>query len=341
METHASDSLAANLQLLSKCFHQINTDAEHVVICSELINLADKVSVSHPWFTMKQLLFAFISLGDALDKIEPKYLPFFEIRNQIIVFWCRPLSPPEGIDLLIIAILAGFRCVIKSEEYNKEFYEGIIYFIESKIPYLSGRAMFGSRPEVNAIAYVIVGERPTENQLKYFTRKPVFNEVMPEISRVALITGKETPDQIDLLANDLCIYFGRSLYNVRELLVPEGYDFKGLLKSLEKYQEHAMHSRYFNHYEYFKSSLLVSGKTFIDNGFLLFCKENGSSPATGVIHYNEYNISDEREKLLAGRQVLLAEPDALKGEKSFGNISLEPFSRSSEFSEFLRKADQF
>ena len=52
---------------------------------------------------------------------------------------------------------------------------------------------------------------------------------------VAVLTGKETAEELELLADDVHLYFGLGCRNVTKIFVPEDYDFVPLLNAFKKY----------------------------------------------------------------------------------------------------------
>lgn len=306
------------LGVLSGCSDNMMKKDPSDSTCGELNLLFDDVAYAHPWFIREHIDYAFQMLIKSLgnEKINsPSILP---LNNKILAFWLRPLSPFEGIELIISAMRAGFRCVLNVNETEKPLYKGMLKMLQRSFKEMEGRIEYTDKPLSDADAWVIVGESPTPLQLTYFKKKPLFMDASNEVSSVAVIYGDESNEELELLTTDLCMYFGRSRYNTVELLVPEEYDFAKLLKSIEKYANNANHSRYFNHYEYCKAAFMVSGEAFIDNGFLLFIKGMQHARYIGVVQYSEYKSSGLHKINLKGKQVFKAKANREEGELEFG-----------------------
>lgn len=205
-----------------------------------------------------------------------------------------------------------------------------------RFPYLKGETQFLDRPFDDVDAMVIAGESPTDVQLSYFAKKPVFVDAKNQYLTTAVLTGEETQAELDALAEDLCLFFGRSKYSISKLAVPMGYDFSALLKSLESHRENGNHSGYFNHYEYRKAAYIVSGLAVIDNGFLILKKETGESRSIGVVDYVEYGPAGIVASNLKGMKLSKAKPDATKGELIFGDACKRNFDTAEEFLQFLK-----
>ena len=184
---------------------------------------------------------------------------------------------------------------------------------------------------------MIIGEASTTAQLAYFARRSVFVDTVDQHLTTAVLTGVETPSELDALAEDLCMFFGRSKYSISKLVVPAEYDFSALLKSLESYRENGNHSGYFNHYEYRKAAYIVGSQPVIDNGFLIIKKETGESHSIGVVDYIESRENEILESDLTGRQLCKAQPEILRGEMAFGSACKRNFNLTGEFLLFLKE----
>lgn len=305
---------------------------------TEVLNsLLDKVAYSHRWFTRQNLDFALDALCNAaaMDGLD---FSFSEKANgKTLGFWMRPLSPFDGQDLILLSLNAGFRCLIRTSETEAILYKGIIGLLENRFPNLKGRTEFVDRPSGGVDAWVITGEAPTAAQLAYFAKRPVFVDTVDQHLATAVLTGGESPSELDALAEDLCMFFGRSKYNVSKLVVPAEYDFSALLKSLESYRENGNHSGYFNHYEYRKAAYIVGSQPVIDNGFLIIKKETGDVHSIGVVYYIESRENEISESDLTGRQLCRAQPEILRGELAFGSVCKQNFKLAGEFLLFLKE----
>ncbi|PKP45535.1 MAG: hypothetical protein CVT94_17760 [Bacteroidetes bacterium HGW-Bacteroidetes-11] len=299
-------------------------------------SLIEQVDGNHPWFTKPHLLMALQSFEAGLNAGDLSgYRKIGQDHDISLGFWIRPLSPLEGAMPLFLSLLNGFRCIVKTETVEQPLYKSFFQLVENIFPGISEKMEFSDGPLGSVSGYVIAGERPNAIQMSYFAKKPVFTDVVSENNSIAILTGNETSAELDALATDICMYFGRSIHNVTELYVPETYNFSNLLSSMKRFDWYVNHSRYFNHYEYRKAAYLVSGEPFIDNGFLLLRKTSSVSRFTGVLNYREFKNMSELNGFSEGRVIYRANPDSAKGERLFGSAFTMPFLNSSGFFSFL------
>lgn len=317
-------------------FSVTQTDKNVVGQDEEALNdLLEKVSFSHRWFTREFLDYAMNAFISNAAKNGPGSSFPWKSNGKVLGFWMRPLSPFDGLDLLLLSLNAGYRCFIRSSETDAILYKGIIEMLQNRFPYLKGETEFIDHPFGDVDGWVIAGEAPTNTQLAYFEKKPVFVDTVSQYHTMAVLTGEETPAQLDALADDLCVFFGRSKYSISKIVVPSEYDFSGLLKSLESYKQNGNHSGYFNHYEYRKAACIVSGEPFIDNGFMIIKKEIGESHNIGVVNYTEYRDDEMLQSAIMGCQLGKAQPETGENELIFGNACKRNFCLAGKFMVFL------
>lgn len=109
------------------------------------------------------------------------------------------------------------------------------------------------------------------------------------------MSGDETDEQLNALADDVYTYFGLGCRNVTKIFVPENYNFEKLLKVFTKYNHFADFSKYRNNYDYNLALLIMNNKYYMANESIILSEnENIFSPVT-VLHYSFYK--DEKEIL--------------------------------------------
>ncbi len=106
---------------------------------------------------------------------------------------------------------------------------------------------------------------------------------------VALLTGNETPGELELLADDVYLYFGLGCRNVTKIYVPEGYDFITLLEAFRKYNYLADHHKYKNNYDYNLALHLLNKKYYMTNGSLLLVEEAAIFSPISQLNYAFYS----------------------------------------------------
>ena len=114
---------------------------------------------------------------------------------------------------------------------------------------------------------------------------------------LAVLSGTESPEQLDGLAEDIFLYFGLGCRNVSRLFVPTGYDLNTLCARLA--QHPVSHRPYLNNYRQSRAIRTMNGTPMIDGGFFLLCKEEGDDNRISEIAYSTYDTLGEVERWIA------------------------------------------
>ena len=91
-------------------------------------------------------------------------------------------------------------------------------------------------------AYIATGSDNSARYFEYYFSK------YPHIIRknrtsIALLDGSESTEELELLADDIQLYFGLGCRNVTQIWVPQDYDFVPLLSALKKYDDYKNHDK--------------------------------------------------------------------------------------------------
>ncbi|WP_436488264.1 acyl-CoA reductase [Chitinophaga sp. ARDCPP14] len=155
----------------------------------------------------------------------------------------------------------------------------------------------------NCDAYIATGSNNSARYFHYYFAK------YPHIIRhnrtsAAILTGKETPEELLALADDVMLYFGLGCRNVTKIYVPLNYDFAPLLKALEKYSHLADHHKYKNNYDYNLALLLLNSSPYMTNGSILLQENTGLFSPISVLHYSYYVDMAQLQQELSGEDAL-------------------------------------
>jgi len=144
----------------------------------------------------------------------------------------------------------------------------------------------------NCDAYIATGSNNSSRYFEYYFGK------YPHIIRrnktsVAIITGEETTEDLEKLADDVFLYFGLGCRNVTKIYVPENYDFIPLLKALKKYDYLADQHHYKNNYDYNLTLHILNKKYYMANDALLLIEEQSLFSPISQLNYEFYSKKSE------------------------------------------------
>lgn len=136
-------------------------------------------------------------------------------------------------------------------------------------------------------AYIATGSNNSARYFSYYFSK------YPHIIRrnrtsAAVLTGEETPAELEALSDDVMQYFGLGCRNITKVFVPEGYDFEPLLKALKKYDYLADHNKYKNNYDYNLALYLLNLSPYKTNENILLHESEALFSPLSVLHYSFY-----------------------------------------------------
>ncbi len=155
----------------------------------------------------------------------------------------------------------------------------------------------------NCDAYIATGGNNSSRYFEYYFGK------YPSIIRknrtsVAILTGNETNDELEELANDVYQYFGLGCRNVTKIFVPQQYDFIPLLDAFKKYNHLIDHHKYKNNYDYNLAIHLLNKQYYMTNGSILLIENQSPFSPISQLHYEYYtNEKQLKEKLKTDQSI--------------------------------------
>jgi len=256
---------------------------------SDLDNIVDKAGNENRWFTPQSIAQAIEGITFLLDTDKlhnwVKNYNVSQTPNQVGIVMAGNI-PLVGFHDFLCVILAGHTAVIKPSSQDMVLIKTIIEMLVKIDPRLSERIIIAEKLN-NVDAVIATG---SDNTSRYF--KKYFQNI-PHIIRknrtsVAVLSGLESENELQLLGHDIFSFFGLGCRNVAKIYLPIGYDMKILLKAQEGHREVINHPKYFNNYEYNKAIYLINGVDHLDTGFALFTQNTDTVSPLAVIYYEEY-----------------------------------------------------
>ena len=141
-------------------------------------------------------------------------------------------------------------------------------------------------------AYIATGSNNSSRYFEYYFGK------YPHIIRrnrtsVAILTGKETMDDLEKLADDVYQFFGLGCRNVTKLYLPSNYDFVSLLNAFKKYAYFSDHTKYRNNYDYNLALLIMNNVYYMTNESILLVENENLFSRISQLHYSYYHNPEE------------------------------------------------
>ena len=269
--------------------HQINLSQEH-----------------NGWFTKDNVLYAFETWSKALtnnniNKWLSKY-HFKTIDSKKIAIIMAGNIPLVGFHDYISVIVTGHNLLVKQSSNDKHLLPYITKYLEFVNPELKGKIEFTEEKLENFDAVIATGSSNTARYFEYYFKdKPSI--IRQNRNSVAVLTGKETNDQLQALSEDIFRYYGLGCRNVSKLFVPENYDFNSFFEAIYHWHPIIQDAKYANNYDYNKAVYLMSEFDILENGFLMLKEDiNYSSPIATLFYENYQNLDVLRENLKTDKE---------------------------------------
>lgn len=291
--------------------------------------LISRVAIYNPWFTEQNIKTAIAAIARNLDKnslqtfIDPyrKSIPENKEPFQVAVIMAGNI-PLVGFHDFLCVLLSGNKFIGKlssEDKYLLPFLAKILIHIE---PAFANYIEFTEGQLKNMQAVIATGSNNTARYFEFYFNKYA-TIIRKNRNSVAVITGKETSEQLALLGSDIFQYFGLGCRNVSKLFVPKGYKFDLFFESIMPYQEIINVNKYANNYDYNRTVYLMSSEpNLLDNNFLLLKESNSYTSPIGVLFYEFYNdvqqLNERLEKDAEHIQCIVAMDERIKHSIQFG-----------------------
>jgi hypothetical protein len=298
---------------------------------SELADVVRQANYRNNWFTPENSLNALRAIADEFltaDKLTAWLRPYTTDSGpaaRTVGVVMAGNIPAVGFHDLLCVLLSGHRLLAKLS--SQDFV--LIHYLIQKL--IDINPAFGEWIEeadrLNAAdAFIATGSNNTARYFEYyFGRKP--HLIRKNRSSVGLLMGDEGEEEFLKLSHDISDYYGLGCRNVSTILVPEGYDFTPLLRTLEpQVSVYLNNHKYQNNYDYNKSIYLINAVPHLDNGYLLVTENDGLVSPISVLYYQTYRMQSDAEKWLSARantiQVVASAQGWLAGSVPFGQTQL-------------------
>ncbi|MFM8592090.1 MAG: hypothetical protein ACKOA3_04230 [Sphingomonadales bacterium] len=199
--------------------------------------------------------------------------------------------PLVGFHDWLCVFISGHRSLIKLSSKDAvllpHLFEQLLQWEPTLAPYLQTAERLNG-----ADAYIATGSNNSSRYFSYYFNKYP-HLIRQNRTAAALLSGKETPAELEALADDVHLYFGMGCRNVTKLYVPVGYDFVPLLEAFKKYAPLGEHHKYKNNYDYQLALHILNKTYYMTNGSLLLVEQSSLFAPLGQLHYEYYSQAAE------------------------------------------------
>lgn len=206
--------------------------------------------------------------------------------------------PLVGFHDFLCGFVSGHRLYLKLSSKDEVLLRHLVGMLTEWEPAVAQQVIFSDLLK-DCDAYIATGSNNSARYFEqYFARFP--HVIRRNRTSVALLDGTETDEELQLLADDVFLYYGLGCRNVTQLWVPEGYNFDRLLAVFGKYDALMLQHKYKNNYDYHLALYLLNRVPYLTNDSVLLVENALPFSAVSVLHYRFYKDKAE----LTGNEAL-------------------------------------
>lgn len=247
------------------------------------------------WFTTDNIQFACKSWAEALSEANLKqWTSAYTINTttpKTIAIVMAGNVPLVGFHDFLSVLISGNKVLAKLSKNDKLLLPFIAKYIIAIEPRFEAYIAFSEGKLENFDAVIATGSDNTSRYFDYYFGKYP-NIIRKNRNSIAVLTGNETPAQLEALAHDVFRYFGLGCRNVSKIYFPEGYDMDPFFNGMYSWKQMVDNNKYINNYDYNKAVYLMSLFNILDNEFLLLKEDEGMSSPISVLFYEYYTDLD-------------------------------------------------
>ncbi|KAF2519267.1 acyl-CoA reductase [Flavobacterium salilacus subsp. salilacus] len=272
------------------------------------INLIQLSQSHNGWFTPQQVYFAIQSWAEALtDDNLDKWLENYTINYtepKTVGLVLAGNIPMVGFHDFLSVLITGNKALVKASSNDQHLLPFLAKYLIAVEPKLADRITFTEGKLEGFDAVIATGSNNTARYFEYyFKNKPAI--IRKNRNSVAILTGKETKEELTALGEDIFRYFGLGCRNVSKLYVPKDYDFKDFFEAMFTYGDIVHYEKYANNYDYNKAVFLMSNFKILDNEFMTLKEDTSyASPISSVFYEYYDDIDNLKQKLEAEHEQL-------------------------------------
>ena len=232
-----------------------------------------------------------------LDALIRTYeLPADNLRPKKIGIVMAGNIPLVGFHDFLCVFLSGHIAYIKPSSKDQALIRHLVDKLVEWQPSVADSVFFADLLK-GCDAYIATGSNNSSRYFEFYFQK------YPHIIRknrtsVAVLSGKESNEELEKLADDVYCYFGLGCRNVTKLFVPEGYDFLPLLDAFKKYDHLINHNKYKNNFDHNLSLHILNNRFYMTNGSIILVEDASVTSPISQLNFEYYkNVEDVRKIL--------------------------------------------
>ncbi len=269
----------------------LNTESENAFFEAFKMQI-NRAQEFNGWFTKENVLKAIQSWGEALSEEHLKKwtsnYQFNDVAPKNVAIIMAGNIPLVGFHDFLSVLICNHNAIVKQSSNDMHFLPLITQYLIHVAPAFKTKIKFTNENLTNFDAVIATGSNNTARYFEYYFGK------YPHIIRknrnsVAILTGNESPKDLEKLGDDIFQYFGLGCRSVSKIFVPKNYNFDTLFNALFKFKDIINYKKYENNYDYNKAVYLMSLFNLKENGFLMLKEDESYASPIATLFYEYYD----------------------------------------------------
>jgi ribosomal protein S18 acetylase RimI-like enzyme len=253
------------------------------------------------WFTKENIRFALNSWAEALtiENLQTWLKPYSidKINAKQVAIIMAGNIPLVGFHDFLAVLISGHKVLVKQSSHDKQILPYLAKYLEYVEPQFKGLISFTEAKVENFDAVIATGSNNTARYFEYYFKgKPSI--IRNNRNSVAVLTGKESKEELKNLSEDIFRYYGLGCRNVSKLFVPKGYKFDSFFESIYHWHPIVEKAKYANNYDYNKAVYLMSEFDMLENGFFMIKEDESFASPIATLFYEFYEEASDLKKVL-------------------------------------------
>ena len=298
-----------------EAFSDLAKELENYFLYKEKAPLYKKIELileeaerKNAWFDRENCLMTLHHWAGLLKKENlSQWLSSYSIENipqKRIALILAGNIPLVGFHDLLCTLLIGHTAIVKLSSNDKVLLPFLISELKNLTSIFEDKIIFTEEKLTDFDAVIATGSNNTARYFEYyFGKKP--HIIRKNRNSIAILTGEETKEELELLGKDIFTYFGLGCRNVSKIFIPENYDFTNFFQAIYSFHSVMNHQKYINNYDYNKAVYLMNLEQLLENGFLLLKEDKHYASPIATLFYEKYtNISSLQERLTEDKELI-------------------------------------
>ena len=277
-----------------------------------LDKLVEMAHIYNNWFIPEFVKESIINISNLLNEDDlVKFSAIIKEKPQkTVAIICAGNIPMVAFHDVLCVLLSGNIALIKLSSDDNVLMPFFLKLLTHYEPQFESQILFAEGKLGAFDAVIATGSNNTAQHFKtYFAKYP--HIIRNNRSSIAILTGKETTEDLKNLGKDIFMYFGLGCRNVSKVMVPEGYSFDKFFEAIVDFGFVVNNKKYGNNYDYHRAIYLLESMQFLDNNFLMIKESVDLHSPVGVLYYqfykNEAELNDYLKPLTEDLQCIVGQ----------------------------------